>query len=132
MIFVYLARRDKRAVRLLAVAEGRLDAPARMDEAVQAGLDPAWQQAIGPHAEGSRQSCEVWLESAGSFAGLAASLRRRGYAVDPVQTPVAWVRSRPVPQRAGDTFCAGDKPASIDPAVLRRLDASSRRRRLGG
>lgn len=130
MLFVYLARRDKRGVKLLAVGQGELSAPVRLEEAVQAGLDQAWTAALAPHADPHRMSSEVFLESAGSFGELVAKLRRRGYRVDPVQTPVAWVKT--ADPCGGRLFCAGDRAAAIQPVVIKRLELGLRRRRTGG
>jgi hypothetical protein len=130
MLFVYLARRDKRAVKLLAIGQGELSAPVHLDEAMRAGLDPAWREALAPHADPHRMSCELVMESAESFTELTARLRRRGYRVDPFQTPVAWVRSaEPCP---GHGFCPGERAAHVAPEVLKRLELGLRRRRTGG
>lgn len=130
MIFVYLARRDKQGIRLLTVGQGDLASPIRLADAEAAGLDPSWRKALAPHIDSSVMSSEVWIESAQDFPALAKRLQARGYRFDPVQTPVAWVRSAS-PTGQG-RFTPGDRPAQIPWDVLKRMEARSRTNRRNG
>jgi hypothetical protein len=78
-IYLYLAGRNRRGVRVLATMTGENVGPTRVNDLTDLGL-PAQQVAeINSAVRQNRMDYELWAESAENATELAANLKARGY-----------------------------------------------------
>jgi hypothetical protein len=78
-VYLYLAKRDKKGIKVLAVLKGHDCPPGRLADLKKLMLPPALEQQIEQKIHEDRMLWEPWLESAESFADLKKSLKDRGY-----------------------------------------------------
>src|SRR6516225_6992473 len=78
-IYLYLARRDKKGLKLVSVLEGPLTAPVRLMDVKLLNLPGNMEQEISRIVHENRMYWEPWLESAESFEALKKAVRSRGY-----------------------------------------------------
>lgn len=83
-LWLYLGRRDKRGVRIIAKLRGREQLPVRVEDVSVLQLPPVWQTEIAQIVYDSRMEWEPWVESASTFDELRSSLKLRGYTKIPV------------------------------------------------
>lgn len=84
MVFIYLARRDRRGVRVLAELAGTWPA-GRITDLSALPVPDDLRAALVEAVERKKMQWEPWVETAGSVWELYESLRRRGYQNIPVQ-----------------------------------------------
>lgn len=85
-IYLYLAARNKRGVKLLTVISGEHILPIRLDDVKNLGLPLSWQVKIDELIHINRMHWEPWLESAVDFQTLRLTLRKRGYSNLPIHS----------------------------------------------
>jgi hypothetical protein len=85
MVFVYLARRDKRGMKLLTTLNGPDLPPTRLENLAQIVPIQAVDQLTKVIHE-DRMMYEPWVESAASFEDLKRQMRKRGYTRLPAST----------------------------------------------
>ena len=85
-IWLYLARRDKKAVRVLAKAQGRPVHANRVENLDSIGLPPDWSIKIKQTVYDNRMLWELWVESCDDYEKLRAALTSRGYSNVPAST----------------------------------------------
>lgn len=78
-IYLYLARRDKTDIRLLAKFKGRELLPTRLDDLEDLDLPITWVSQLNKIIFESRMLWELWVESSDSFELLRNGLKKRGY-----------------------------------------------------
>lgn len=78
-IYLYLARRDKTAVKILCIFQGDSIPPTRVPDIKDLNLPPALEGKVGTTAFQNRFLWEVWIESAENSGELKKSLLKRGY-----------------------------------------------------
>lgn len=78
-IWIYLARRDKTGVRILAVFSGWSQPPTRIADLSIMQLPPAWLAEIARIVYDDRMMWEPWVESCEDFDALRTGLKVRGY-----------------------------------------------------
>lgn len=81
-MYVYLARRDKKGVKILASFDHQATVhPTRVDlgDIPGLGMDPGMNSLVAREAFDNRMHYELYLETAESFDGLRSSLAGRGY-----------------------------------------------------
>lgn len=84
LCWIYLARRDKKAVRILAKAAGKNVMANRVEDLSQLGLPENWLAKINNIAHENRMLWELWIESFDNFEELRAALYTRGYSNIPM------------------------------------------------
>jgi len=80
-IYLYLARRDKKGLRLISVLDGPATPPVRLSNVKLLNLPRNMEGEVGRIVHDNRMYWEPWLESAASYEALKKSLRGRGYRV---------------------------------------------------
>lgn len=86
-LYLYLGRRDKKGIRIIAKLTGRTLLPTRIDDAglLSLALPEAWYNQIHQIIYDNRMLWEPWLQSwSGTFEELRTSLKARGYTNIPV------------------------------------------------
>ncbi len=78
-LYLYLGKRDKTGIRILAKLTGSSQNAVRIDNISNLYLPIAWEIQINQIIHESRMMWEPWLESASSFEELASKLQKRGY-----------------------------------------------------
>lgn len=82
--WIYLARRDKKAVRLLAKAVGKDIMANRINDLNGLGLPENWLTVIKKTSHENRMLWELWIESFQDFEKFKAALYGRGYSNIPM------------------------------------------------
>ena len=82
-LYLYLGRRDKKGIRILAKFQGTSQMATRIDN-LAALIPPELAGPINQIIYDSRMMWEPWIESADSYNDLRASLKMRGYSGVPV------------------------------------------------
>lgn len=77
-IFLYLARRDKSAVRIMAILTGQART-GRVHDLKALSLPPEIAPTIINEAHANRMLWEVWVEPAEDYDALKKRLEKRGY-----------------------------------------------------
>jgi len=85
MLYLYLARRDKTGVRLLAIVQGKETLSTRVDDINTLGLPSSWASQISKIVYDSRMYWELWIETADSWDALRNILKTRGYTNVPIK-----------------------------------------------
>lgn len=78
-IYLYLARRDKKKVRILTTFQGHAIPPTRIDNIKKLGLPKNISSKLEATIFEDRMLWEPWMEAAESFDVLKTSLKNRGY-----------------------------------------------------
>jgi len=79
-IYIYLAKRNKKGIKLLVVLSDSNNYPAtKIADATKIGLSPELQSKISKQAHEDRMLWELWIESASDFADLKHKLTKRGH-----------------------------------------------------
>lgn len=78
-LYLYLARRDKNGIRILAVVLGAEILPSRVENIDLFNLPTTWSEEIKQIVYDNRMLWELWIESADSYDLLKKSLSNRGY-----------------------------------------------------
>lgn len=92
-LWLYLARRDKRGVRVLTLLTGRPQNPVRLTDLGLLQLPEAWQAEIERVIDEERMLWEPWIESAPTFDELRERLKTRGYTGLPLNGQPQFTRS---------------------------------------
>jgi hypothetical protein len=83
-LYLYLGRRDKKAIRILAKFQGRKQMAVRIDDLDSFQLPVGWKEQLNQIIFDSRMLWEPWIESADSFDSFRSNLKIRGYLNVPV------------------------------------------------
>ena len=83
-IWLYLARRDKKAVRILCKGLGKDILASRVESLDKIGLPEDWHTKIKQVSHDNRMLWELWVESFERFEDLRAALHERGYSNIPM------------------------------------------------
>lgn len=87
-IYLYIARRDKKGMRLVAVLDGPVTSPVRLREVSLLNLPPHVEADVTRVIQENRMYWEPWLESAASYQDLKQAVRARGYTQVPVHSNI--------------------------------------------
>ncbi len=85
-IYLYLARRDKKGVKILTVLNGKPCSPGRLIDVKKLGLPAILEQQISQRIYQDRMLWEPWIESADKFLELRKSLKNRGFSSLPLSS----------------------------------------------
>jgi len=85
-LYLYLARRDKSGIRIVANFLGRPLLPTRIEDLAPLQLPTGWEPQIEQIIFDSRMLWEPWLESSDSFEELRSILKIRGYTNIPINS----------------------------------------------
>lgn len=96
-IYLYLTKRDKTGVRLLAKFQGRELLPTRLDDLSLLGLPITWELQLGDIIFNSRMLWEPWAESSDTFIELRTNLKKRGYSNVPSSSQLEFNDSNTFP-----------------------------------
>lgn len=85
-LYIYLARRDKKGIKVVSGFnfEGKAYAM-RVEDISRLGLSPKVSALVSKEAYENRMDYELFIESAESFDDLRTSLQNRGYSNLPLQ-----------------------------------------------
>lgn len=92
-LYLYLTRRDKSGVRILAKFKGRPQLATRIDDLEPLQLPTGWQSQLSQIIYDSRMLWEPWIESADSYDELKSDLKIRNYINIPVNAQPEFVSS---------------------------------------
>ena len=84
-LYLYLGRRDKTGIRLLAILKGEETLATRIDDINGLGLPSSWTSQLSNIVYENRMLWELWLESADSWDSLRSTLKTRGYTNVPIK-----------------------------------------------
>lgn len=110
-MWLYLARRDRTSVRLLASFPGAEQPAVRVNDLATLGLPGPARDFVGRAVSDDKMYWELWAESAPSYQALQKSLRSRGYSNVPMSGQPEYL-----------------KPIGIRPVKLSRPKTMLRRR----
>jgi hypothetical protein len=83
-LYLYLGRRDKKGVRILAKLRSRPQIAVRLDNLEDLQLPTIWETQIEQIIYDARMLWEPWMESANTFDELRSNLKVRGYTNIPI------------------------------------------------
>lgn len=83
-VYLYLAKRDKGSIRILAKFQGRDQLAVRVEDLESFQLPPGWKNQLEQIVFDSRMMWEPWIESSESFDELRLKLKSRGYSNIPI------------------------------------------------
>lgn len=83
-VWLYLARRDKKAVRVLAKAQGKNVMANRLENIDHLNLPADWSTKIKQTVHDNRMLWELWIESFDDYEQLKAALLGRGFSNIPM------------------------------------------------
>jgi hypothetical protein len=78
-LWLYLARRDNKGIRILAMLTGRPQPATRVPDIDALNLPATWEHDINKIVTDQAMLWEPWIESANTYDDLRASLKRRNY-----------------------------------------------------
>lgn len=78
-LYIYLARRDKTEVKILAAVKGNVHMPTRLTDIKALGLPPSLEQEITQTIWDNRMLWEPWIEGVADFNQLKGSLAKRRF-----------------------------------------------------
>ena len=78
-LWLYLARRDKKGVRIIATLRSRPQSVVRISDLNVLNLPRTWQTEIFRIIQEDRMLWEPFVESAVDFDALKSNLKKRGY-----------------------------------------------------
>jgi hypothetical protein len=91
-LYIYLARRDKRGMKVISGFNFKGKAYAtRVEDISRLGLSPQVSALVSKEAYENRMEYELFIESAESFDDLKLSLHNRGYSNLPLQQFTGYV-----------------------------------------
>lgn len=95
-LFIYLARRDKTGIRIIARVIGRELSSVRLTEEslLSLQLPSSWYTEISQIVYNDRMQWEPWIESISDFATWRTSLKKRGYSNIPVSSQPEFTQSK--------------------------------------
>jgi len=77
--YVYLAKRDKRGIKILTIFQSQNHIPERANNLSEIPMEINVLQKIQQIVYDNRLNWEPWIESAGTYDQLKAKLKKRGY-----------------------------------------------------
>ena len=83
-LYLYLARRDKKGLRVISVFDGPETPPVRLQDVSLLHLPRHMEADISRAIHENRMYWEPWLETAESYEALKRSVRARGYTSVPI------------------------------------------------
>lgn len=94
-LYLYLARRDKAGIRILARLKSTDRLPIILNEAGLSSLQlsPSWYKEISQIIYESRMLWEPWIQSVTTFEDFRNSLKKRGYTNIPVSSQPEFIVS---------------------------------------
>ena len=94
-LYLYLARRDKAGIRILARLKSTNRLPTILDEAglISLQLPSSWYKEISQTIYESRMLWEPWIQSVTTFEEFRNSLKKRGYTNIPVSSQPEFIVS---------------------------------------
>ena len=78
-LFLYLARRDKSSVRLLATFPGKTFPATKVKNLDELDISASIKKEMQKEVKDNRMLWQLWIEGASSFAELRGELLKRGY-----------------------------------------------------
>lgn len=87
-IYLYLARRDKKGLKILTTfpSNGKSFSPTRVLDLKSLGLDPTLENQLEETIKENKMMWEPWLELSKSYQSLKQSLLKRGYSNLPIHS----------------------------------------------
>lgn len=114
-IYMYLARRDKKSLKILGTFYGPANYPAtRVTNIKQLGLDQKRERDLTNQIYENRMFWEPWLEGAENFKDFRRSLFARGYANVPTSSTAL-------------SFGIAALPPNVKPKSMMRRGSQARR-----
>lgn len=92
-LWLYLARRDTKGIRVLTVFQGREQPAIRITDLSILQLPSSWEAEIGQIVEDNRLLWELFIESAKDYETLRQNLKKRGYTSLPLNNQPEFTRN---------------------------------------
>lgn len=83
-LWLYLARRDLKGIRILTIFLGKTQPPVRVTDLSILQMPITWQNTIEKIIFDNRMMWEPWIESAETYDELRSKLKKRGYTEVPI------------------------------------------------
>ena len=83
-LYIYLARRDKSSIRILATVKGKPILATRLDNVNQLRLPQEWTTGLNQIIYDNRMLWEPFIEHANTYQELQTLLLKRGYSNVPI------------------------------------------------
>jgi len=96
-LWLYLAKRDAKGIRILANLQGREHSAVRLTDLTVLQLPSKWHLEIDQMIQDNRLLWEPWIESAATYEELRQRLKKRGYSGIPVNGQPDFMRSELLP-----------------------------------
>lgn len=106
-LYLYLARRDKKGIRIVAKFTGRMLLPTRLDTSGLKSLQlpEAWYTQINQIIYDNRMLWEPWIQSwDDTFEQLRVSLKKRGYTNIPISPQPEFTSSTVTNQKVNISY----------------------------
>lgn len=78
-LWLYLAKRDKKGIQILAKFLSRELSPTKLDSIRKLTLPLSWESRIFDYIEQNKINWEPWVQTETNFEALKAQLKKRGY-----------------------------------------------------
>jgi hypothetical protein len=78
-LWLYLAKRDKKGVQILAKFLSRELSPTKLDNIKRLTLPISWEYRIFEYIDKNKINWEPWVQTETSFENLKIQLKKRGY-----------------------------------------------------
>lgn len=78
-LWLYLAKRDKKGIRIIAKFLSRELEPIKLDNIKRLTMPESWEGKIFTYIEQNKIYWEPWLQTSDDFEELKKSLKKRGY-----------------------------------------------------
>jgi hypothetical protein len=110
-LYLYLARRDKTGVRIIATLSGNELFPTRLELAKLGNLNlpQTWYKQIYQIMYDSRMLWEPWIQSVEDFQKFRADLKKRGFSKIPVSNQPEFTNSTVQTQMVNTSFLPQSK-----------------------
>ena len=132
MIFLYLARRDKKGMKLVATFEGT-SPTMRLENLTPLNLPNVWKIELEQLIRKDRLHYELWIESAANVQDLQKKMQARGYKHLPIITgPMIWLSRIPTGVIQEGEVINGQYPPRLNPLTLKKLALQQHRERHRG
>jgi hypothetical protein len=92
-LWLYLARRDSKGIRVLTVLRGRNQPALRITDMSVLQLPSSWEAEIRQIVEDNRLQWELFIESADDYDTLRQNLKNRGYTSLPLNNQPEFIRN---------------------------------------
>ncbi len=132
MLYLYLAKRDKKDVKLVTLLKGNCPKPIKLVDLSALDLPAAWTKALSEIIARDRMHFDLWMESALDVFELQRRLKNRGFKQIPIMiNPIVWLSSIPtgVEVEENNRLIQGNCAPEISSLALKKMQLAHERLR---